>query len=652
LTGPKHLPVLFLDGEGGDRPDGSHAYMVLCAWSAHTGPLILRNDDGSELGTRQILDWLLDLRARLKAEDAPHDFVGFGIGYDLAMILKDLPERPAQRFYRPDKMGWVNEKGMMRWVVVGPYMFRQLGSEFICCEATKGPGARATKDTRRSFSLWDTFKFFQGSFVKALTNWQILPPDELAAMEAMKRKRSTFQADEIDQEIIDYCLSECRAGVALITKLRDTCADLGYPLERYDGAGSLAAAMLKAWGIADYMADVPEKMRRAVACAYFGGRFEICHIGRYYGPVWQNDINSAYPYIIQSLPCLAHAEWKASKHVQSDGLYQVEWKYADPCYWGGLPHRDRQGTITYPLSGIGWYWGSEVLAAERLHPGSHTIRRGWALNRLCDHTPFNTVPSVYRQRLRLGSTAAGTILKLGLNSLYGKTAQSVGQPKYANYIWAGMITAGCRAMILDAIREAGAEQVMAVATDAIVTTAPVALPSSPGKVLGEWDATTSDGGILVIQPGITINYDAHGVGTYKSRGLGKAEFAAHAKAAEQAWTVMGIVGAFRANSHRFVGIKAALARNRFEERCRWVSVSTALRYYPGKKRYVKDDQLLAHLNKEPVHSVAPSGQEEPSQPYKHILRRLTESYAADLWVNEQPAPECELLELAGMWGDL
>jgi hypothetical protein len=625
--------------------------MVLCGWSEYTGPLILRNDDGTELRTRQILDWILDLTARLKAEGNPHDLVGFGLGYDVAMILKDLPERPAQRLFRPGHVGWINEKGEPRWAVAGPYMFRQIGMEFTVCEATKGPGARATAETRRSFSLWDIWKFFQGSFVNALEKWQILPPDELAAMADMKRRRSTFAADSIDDEIIAYCLSECRAGVALMVKLRQTCMDLGYPLEAYHGAGSLASAMLKRWGIADYLAPVPDKMSRAVACAYVGGRFEICYIGRYHGPVWQNDINSAYPYIIQNLPCLAHGEWKASTDVKPEGIYQVEWKYSDPCYWGGLPYRNRQGAITFPLSGSGWYWGTELLAAERLYPSSFHIRRGWYFDRQCDHRPFQFIPTVYRDRQRLGASAAGIVLKLGLNSLYGKTAQSVGHPKYANYIWAGMVTAGCRAMILDAIRLAGPENVIGVATDAIVTTVPVPLPSSPAKVLGEWDASYSASGILTIQPGITINYDANGTGKYKSRGLGKAEFANHASAAEKAWEAMGILGAFRANSHRFMGFKSALARGKYDSRCRWNEISNALRYYPGKKRYVTDDQLLAHLKHNPVISVAPKGSDEPSSPYKQILARLTEGYGDALLTHEQPAPECELLDIAALWDD-
>jgi hypothetical protein len=646
-TMPKaHRPFLFLDGEGGNRKDGSHDYMVLCGWSEYTGKLILRNDDGSPLRTKQILQWLLSLSARLKSEGVPHTFVGFGLGYDIAMWLKEMPERPAERLYRPDLVGWVDDKGTPRYSPYGPYSFRQLGSEFSIIESTWGLGARVTKDKRKSIAVWDIWKFFQGSFVTALTNWKILSQDDLDRMEAMKKKRSTFEADEIDQEIIDYCLSECQAGVALMTKLDQTCLGLGFELRRYDGAGSLAAAMLKAWGVENYMAPVPTVMSRPVASAYFGGRFEIAAHGRIKSTVWQYDINSAYPHIIRSLPCLACGKWRRSTEVQSDGIYEVEWKIGPECRWGPLPHRNTRGEITYPNAGRGWYWGSEVLAALRLYGSMFNIRQGWSFDRQCSHVPFAEVPNVYKQRQQLGKAAAGIVLKLGLNSLYGKTAQSVGRPKYANYIWAGMITAGCRAMILDAIRIAGPDHVLMTATDSILTDKQVYLIGSKEKLLGEWDEATSPNGILIIQPGITIAYDENETPTYKSRGLGKSEFARHSGAAETAWQRLGIFGSFHAKSHRFVGIKSALARNDFDSRCRWVDVDSTLKYFPGSKRYIPKSELTAYLKHKPSWSLARDEWEEISQPYKQIHMRLTNDgfdEAAD--ITEQPALECELLEL-------
>jgi hypothetical protein len=184
------------------------------------------------------------------------------------------------------------------------------------------------------------------------------------------------------------------------------------------------------------------------------------------------------------------------------------------------------------------------------------------------------------------------------------------------------------------------------ATDAIVTDCPVFLPGSKEKVLGEWDETRAKGGILIIQPGVTIAYDDKGVGTYKSRGLGKAEFAKHAKAAEEQWEKVGVYGAFTAVSHRFIGIKTALARNNYDSRCRWVDTENTLKYFPGSKRYIPKKELTAHLDNRPSISLANSGYDEPSAPYKQIHKRLTnDGYDEAVFISEQPAIECELLEM-------
>jgi hypothetical protein len=557
------------------------------------------------------------------------------------MWFYDLPWHPAQCFYNPQRMGWIDQKETPKYVPWSSYCIRQIGMEYSIMDAMYGFTAKK-REKRRSITVWDIWRFFQGSFVKALTDWKILDDEELASIERMKRKRSTFAADEISDEIIDYCLRECKSGVALMTKLDRTCADLGYPLGRFDGAGSLAAAMLKAWKIKDYMADVPEEMIDAVSCAYFGGRFEIAAHGRTYKPVWQYDINSAYPHIIRNLPCLACAEWEASRDVQEEGIYYVRWNAGqDGNYWGAFPHRNRRGEITYPRCGSGWYWGSEILAANRLYPGSFRILKGWNLLRKCVHIPFERIPDVYQQRRELGSDAAGIVLKLGLNSLYGKTAQSIGRPQYANYIWAGMITAGTRAMLLDAIRLAGPENILMTATDAVFSTVEIDLPIS--KTLGEWSVTHIPAGLLIIQPGITIAYQSDGTGTYKSRGLGKYEFAAHADAAERAWDRLGVMGSFEAQTHRFIGIKTALGRNRYELRCRWVDVTNRLRFFPGSKRDLPDAELLAHLERRQAISYAITGDGKPSIPYDRIKNRLEYDNATE--IGEQPALECDWLEV-------
>lgn len=636
-------------------PDGSHVYMLLAAWSEHTGPLVLRNADDTPLRSRQCIDWLLTLAERMEAEHKPHTFVGFGLGYDFSMILHDMPERLADLLYSPQRAGFTDHRGDSRYVPWYGYRLRFMGSELLVSDAYIGIGAqfsKRTKQTRRHIGVWDTWRFFQGSFVKALRDWRILSPAKLDAMERMKRKRSAFRyADycrsRTRERIERYCLNECEAGAALVTALADTCADLGYPLSRYDGAGSLAASMLKVWGISDYMAPVPEPMADAVSSAYFGGRFEIGTHGRINGPIYQDDINSAYPFHIARLPCLAHSTFRPSRSIRDEGLYRVRWAVPEPCRWGPLPHRNAKGSITFPRIGEGWYHGTEVTAAQQLYPRAEwKVIEGWDLERGCADVPFEYVPKVYDKRRLLGASTAGIVLKLGLNSLYGKMAQSVGRPRYAQYYWAGMVTAGCRAQILDAIRLATPERVHAVATDSVLTDVILDLPRHKSKPLGEWEQSVNAHGSLIVQPGISISYDEHDTPTYKSRGIGRREFAAHADAALQAWQRMGFLGSFGASTHRFIGIKTAIARNRYEQRCRWVDVQPKLSYAAGTKRSVPNDELTAHLYGRPTYSLAVEGDGTLSAPYARILARL--GFDEATMIGEQPSLESELLQWVGV----
>jgi hypothetical protein len=85
------------------------------------------------------------------------------------------------------------------------------------------------------------------------------------------------------------------------------------------------------------------------------------------------------------------------------------------------------------------------------------------------------------------------ILKLGLNSLYGKLAQGVGRyrrngkdipPATQCLIWAGIITSNTRAMLLASIRD-NPDDALLFATDAVIRrTENDALPI--GDNLGEW----------------------------------------------------------------------------------------------------------------------------------------------------------------------
>ena len=140
-------------------------------------------------------------------------------------------------------------------------------------------------------------------------------------------------------------------------------------------------------------------------------------------------------------------------------------------------------------------------------------------------------------------------------------------------------------MLLEAIALAGSEHVLMTATDAVVTdTEVVALPCGAGKPLGQWEMTYAAGGIMIVQPGITIAYDADGTASYKTRGLGKKEFAKCADEIESRWKLDGLLTQIRISQTRFLGLKSSHARNRWDMRNRWEPWPEVLSFWAYLKR--------------------------------------------------------------------
>ena len=157
---------------------------------------------------------------------------------------------------------------------------------------------------------------------------------------------------------------------------------------------------------------------------------------------------------------------------------------------GAMLHRNPDNRVLRPQITQGWFWLHEIEASQRAGLIDTIDFMQWKayIPGGCP-PPLRSLAEMYQQRLVVGKNSPnGKALKLRYNSCYGKTAQSVGNPKYANFVYASLITAGCRCMILDAIatHPQGADAVLMIATDGIYFTAPhPGLPLS--NKLGEWE---------------------------------------------------------------------------------------------------------------------------------------------------------------------
>jgi len=189
-----------------------------------------------------------------------------------------------------------------------------------------------------------------------------------------------------------------------------------------------------------------------------------------------------------------------------DGAYRLVHatiEGSDP-HIGTMLHRTLEQSILRPDATRGWFWQHELDAACRAGMVNRAEYYEWHTYLPCEcKPPLRGMTGLYDERLEIGKdTAQGKAYKLVYNSAYGKFAQSVGEPPYANPIYASLITAGCRTMILDAIathpRKTAA--VVMVATDGVYFTSEhPGLPIS--EKLGQWGVEEKEN-LTLFKPGV------------------------------------------------------------------------------------------------------------------------------------------------------
>lgn len=463
------------DGEGITFSPGSAQNYVLFGNSS--GHYI----QGTNLGTSECLS--LMIRAEQAEPNAYH--VAFAFTYDVNMILKDLPRERLERLHKEGFIRWRNYR--IEW---------RKGKWFQVSANVRSETGRNERVTCR---IWDIWSFFQSSFVVALRKY-LGERKEFDEIEAGKNQRGEFQWDELETMVVPYWRSELEWLVKLADRLRSYLYSADLPITQWHGPGAIASYALRKHHIAEHMAECPDEVNDAAMYAYAGGRFEHFKLGRIMGPVWQYDINSAYPEAISLLPSLQNGTWErvdTFDRKRRFAVYRV--RLSGPLLRASVPYplfmRDEKHCIHYPPLVEGWYWAPEV---ANIHDWEHVeILDGWVFHD--DGTyPFAWVREVYEQRRewkRIGNPCEKA-LKLLLNSLYGKMAQRVGwdkekgkPPKWHQLEWAGWVTSYARAKLYRAMLAAG-DGLIACETDSVFSTKK--LPVTVGEGLGEWSEDVWD----------------------------------------------------------------------------------------------------------------------------------------------------------------
>lgn len=584
------VEFIAVDGEGVTRMEYVQVWsdaeqdVVMMLQKVHHYVLLSVGDqslhhDGEPLRHDEIFEFLY----QQKMEHPNAAFVGFFLGYDFAQWLKSLAASRGDQLFHPygiqDRMPknkemkypfpvyvdnrWdIDFLGMKRFKL-RPHVKKSLWPQ---CEVVHRvteqiedcAAGRHNRHPYKWMYVNDAGSFFQTSLLNAINpkKWApgtaVVSDEEMHILEVGKAHRADaeFDADMIRYNILENDVLSRLMG----TVNRGFVADgIKLRTDQWFGPGQAAQAWLRNIGAptGEQVREVtPVWAMEAARMSYYGGWFETFVNGVIPGTSYAYDINSAYPYAISTLPCLLHGHWTRG-HGDPGPLANGNYRlinarfHGRSDYIGTMPHRDTAGGISRPRHTAGWHWQHEVDAAIAAKTISKVEVDDWAEYRPCAcPPPLRSIKELYQGRLDVGKeTPSGKAKKLVYNSAYGKMAQSIGSPKYANAIYASLITAHCRTMILRAIatHPQKAKAVAMIATDGIVFLSPhKKLDVDPAR-LGAWDYSEHQN-LSILMPGLywdDKSREAIRTGqnlTLKSRGVSGKYLAPFIDTFDQKWT--------------------------------------------------------------------------------------------------------------------
>lgn len=596
------LQFVGIDGEGVTRPDGTHDYNLLSM-----GTQSLHHADGRRLTTEEIFTWLW------QNHDPKACYVGFFLGYDFAQWFKDLPQERAWRLL--SESGVRSRQRVKSGGNPTPFSVRWKQWEFDLLA-----GKRFKLKPYKSKAPWliicDAGPIYQTAFIKAINpaDWPepICTTEEYQTILEGKAARGIETiplGTPVNPETIEYNILENDLLSRLMVRTNEGLMAMEVKLRRdqWYGPGQAAQRWLLNTAPAHQgkaireAAEPPEEAWQAAQGSYFGGWFEIFAHGPIPGITWEYDINSAYPAITATLPCLLHGQWIHHNVTGSPyTLIKARVKGSNPLI-GAMLHRTSKGRVLRPSETEGWFWAHEIAAAQTARLIDHVdILESWTYMPCNCEPPFAAMRELYDHRLRVGkSSPQGKAAKLVYNSSYGKMAQSVGHPKFGNPVYASLITAGCRTMILDAIatHPQGTEAVIMVATDGVYFTSPhPTIPISPNQ-LGAWDVTEKQN-LSLFKPGVYWDdatraaLKAGGRLKLKSRGVNERALAKWIPDLDQQWQNFQLIPkpelwpvAELAIPFAMITPKQALNRNKWDL-CGTIEDAKAVKFsaWPGDKR--------------------------------------------------------------------
>ena len=457
--------------------------------------------------------------------------------YDWTMMLKGLEEYKLQEIY---------DRGCRKYTYIrigeDEYKIKILPRTSLTiakCKYTfeeyqvvrgiyEDAGMKPPSNTEHVITFYDIAKFYQQSFVQTIV--KILGKDYpiLKQIQAGKNKRGS--ETHHTKETAEYCRAELKALVLIAEDLKRDLIEIDLPIRHWNGPGSIASAIMKKHDMLQYKNDPmlfyqqdkdnpqvlgdPTPLGEAVLSAFYGARIEMIQYGTC-KDTHDYDLNSCYPEFLSQAPSFHpdHGEWM---HIQPYGgiqlkdidrlspysLLLIRYNGDKKQPFHPFSHRAAHGSIWFPPKTEGWHHYCEVKALLDSNYKNYELQIldcwSWEPTPTAPKPWKQLVNTLYLERKQFQKQGKGAekVIKLGLNSLYGKIAQRIGAnrdyvineiglPATQDLYIAGFITANARSALYGAAMKKP-DAIISFATDGLTCTEK--LPGmNLGANLGQWE---------------------------------------------------------------------------------------------------------------------------------------------------------------------
>lgn len=402
----KATPIVAFDFETTGEGD---PFLLSVSPAGEDSYCITPKDGNETLTTGQIISELA------KQKWTQYMGMWFNIGFDAEVFISGLGTERAQEL-RIENETTIQE---------GDF-------EGITIKYIKGKLLEFKDGNRHVVTHYDIGNIVRGSLDKCAKEW--LGEEKVETVDASKFSDREYRREHKD-EIEYYAHIDAQLTRRLAEAVTEKAESLDIPMGRPVSTGYMAAEFARE-RLDETVGTGPAWVQSMAWESYAGGRFEVYERGDV-GEVAGPDINSAYPAILAKLPDPGSLVWENHSNPSLSDVRNADYGFVTvEC----TTVRDRRiMPFAEKIDGKVCYPAMEQHETTVLLPiFMHAIENGYvehfelkhaALGYEVEETvyPFDFLNELYDERKELeanGRKFAGLMLKIAMNSLYGKTAQT------------------------------------------------------------------------------------------------------------------------------------------------------------------------------------------------------------------------------------